>query len=71
MRRAETRTHAREIIRSVLAEIAETSGRSVDASRMTFDDLAVYFERHYVFPAEYVEGRKSQAFGRLPPHAAS
>lgn len=58
MRRAENRTHAREIIRSVLAEIAETSGRSVDASRMTFDDLAVYFERHYVFPAEYVEGRK-------------
>jgi integrase len=25
---------------------------------MTFDDLATYFERHYVFPAEYVEGRK-------------
>jgi len=58
MRRAENRTQAREIIRSVLAEIAETSGRSVDASRMTFDDLAVYFERHYVFPAEYVEGRR-------------
>src|SRR6266540_3916105 len=58
VRAAESRTHARDLIRDILRDLEERGGRTLDASRMTFADLAKYFEEHYLKPAEYVDGRK-------------
>ncbi|MGI8731842.1 MAG: tyrosine-type recombinase/integrase [Pyrinomonadaceae bacterium] len=67
VRRATSRTHARELIRDILRELEERGGRSLDASRMTFGDLAAYFEEHYLKPAEYVDGRKIEGVRSLEP----
>ncbi len=58
VRAAESRTHARDLIRDILRDLEDHAGRTLDASRMTFADLAKYFEEHYLKPAEYVDGRK-------------
>lgn len=58
VRRAETRTHARELIRDILRELDDRGARTLNASRMTFADLAAHFEDNYLKPAEYVDGRK-------------
>jgi len=58
VRAAESRTHARDLIRDILRDLEDHAGRTLDASRMTFADLAKYFEDHYLKPAEYVDGRK-------------
>jgi hypothetical protein len=39
-------------------EIDTTHGRSLAHERKTFAELADYYEKHYLKPAEYVEGRK-------------
>lgn len=71
VRAAESRTHARELIRDILRELEEDGGRTLDASRMTFADLAKYFEDHYLKPAEYVDGRKIEGMRSLEPARAA
>ena len=39
-------------------EIDTTEGRTLAHERKTFIDLASYYEKHYLKPAEYIEGRK-------------
>jgi integrase len=58
VRAAESRTHARELIREILRDLEERGSKTLDAARMTFADLAAHFEKHYLKPAEYVAGRK-------------
>ncbi len=65
VRAAESLTHAREIIRDVLRDLEERGGKTLDASRMTFADLAAHFEKHYLKPAEYVDGRKVEGVRSL------
>lgn len=57
-RRAENKIHAGELVHQLLAEIDSTGGRSLSKEHMTFLDLATYFEKQYLKPAEYVDGRK-------------
>lgn len=63
VRLAESRTHARELIRDILRELEERGSSALDASRMTFADLAGYFEKHYLKPAEYDENRTTKTEG--------
>jgi integrase len=65
VRAAESRTHARDLIRDILRDLEDHAGRTLDASRMTFADLAKYFEEHYLKPAEYVDGRKVEGVRSL------
>lgn len=58
VRRATNRTHARELIKDILRELDDRGAKTLNASRMTFADLAAYFEEHYLKPAGYVDGRK-------------
>lgn len=67
IRRARTRTHARELIREIINELDQMGGRIFDGSRMTFAELAEYFEKHYLKPAEYVDGRKIEGVRSLKP----
>jgi integrase len=55
---AKNRTHAQEIIQDKIKELKEHGEKSVDASRMTFKELADYFEMNFLIAAEYVDGRK-------------
>jgi integrase len=57
-RRAESRTHARKLIRELLSEVESSSAEMLNAAQLTFDELADYFEKTYLKPAVYVDGRK-------------
>lgn len=57
-RRAKNRTHAKELIKQLLRELDDHGEQSLDAARMTFSDLADYYKKYYLKPAEYVDGRK-------------
>lgn len=53
-RKADSRTHARAIIREMLTEIEKAGTRHIDAANMTFVELADYFVRNYLHEAVYV-----------------
>ena len=70
-RRAESKIHAKELVHTLLAEVDKTGGRSLAKEHMTFLDLATYFEKQYLKPAEYVGGRKVAGVRSLSPAIAA
>jgi hypothetical protein len=62
-RRAESKSHAKDLVQDLIAEVDKTGGRSLAKEHMTFFDLATYYEKEYLKPAEYVDGRKEPASG--------
>lgn len=70
-RRAENKIHAKELVHELLAEVDKTGGRSLAKEHMTFLDLATYFEKEYLKPAEYVEGRKVAGVRSVSPAMAA
>lgn len=71
VRRATTRTHAHQLRRDILRELDDRGAQTLNASRMTFADLAKYFEEHYLKPAEYLDGRKIEGVRSLEPARAA
>jgi hypothetical protein len=72
VRRAKNRTHARELRNEILRELEDGGAQTLNASRMTFADLARYFEEHYLKPAEYDhDGRKIEGVRSLEPARAA
>jgi integrase len=57
-RRADNKADARDRVHDLIKEIDTTDGRTLAHERKTFTHLADYYEKHYLKPAEYVEGRK-------------
>ncbi len=57
-RLAGNKTEAKKLLASLLRELEDSGSKMVEASRMTFKQLADFYEAHYVFPAQYVGGRK-------------
>jgi|SRR5215831_152953 len=57
-RRATSKADAKDRVHELLKEIDATDGRTLAHERRTFAELADYYEKHYLKPAEYVEGRK-------------
>jgi integrase len=57
-RRARDKSDAKEILKKLLHQIEEEGSRFADASRITFNDLADYYESRYLHLAEYRDGRK-------------
>jgi integrase len=55
---AKNKSHASELVQEKLQELKEHGEKSVDASRMTFIELADYFESNFIVAAQYVDGRK-------------
>jgi len=70
-RRAESKIHAKELVHTLLAEVDSTGGQSLAREHMTFLDLATYFEKQYLKPAEYVDGRKVAGVRSLSPAIAA
>ena len=71
VRRATNRTHAHQLRREILRELDDRGAQTLNASRMTFADLAKYFEEHYLKPAEYLDGRKIEGVRSLKPALAA
>lgn len=57
-RRAENKSAAREKLKVLLREIDDEGARVIDVARLTFNDLADFYEKNYLKPAEFVDGRK-------------
>src|SRR5688572_25505327 len=55
---AKNKNQAQELIQDKLKELREHGEKTVDASRMKFKELADFFEKNFLIPAEYVDGRK-------------
>src|SRR6266508_5438856 len=70
-RRAESKSHAKDLVQDLIAEVDKTGGRSLAKEHMTFFDLATYFEKQYLIPAEYVDGRKVAGVRSLSPPIAA
>lgn len=66
-RKADTKTHAREILKNLIREIDEKGIKSLDTAKFTFNRLADFHEKHYLKPAEYVNGRKVAGVRSLKP----
>ena len=57
-RRAENKSAAREKLKVLLREIDDEGAKVIDIARLTFNDLADFYEKNYLKPAEFVDGRK-------------
>lgn len=57
-KRAESRTHAKDLAGDMAEDIKRTSGSLADASRMTLAQLVKYYEKHYCHAPVYAHGRK-------------
>jgi integrase len=70
-RRAESKSHAKDLVQDLIAEVDKTGGRSLAKEHMTFSDLATYYEKEYLKPAEYVDGRKVAGVRSIVPAKAN
>lgn len=57
-RRAESKSAAEQKLKGLLRQIDDEGSRVVDFNLLTFNHLADHYERHYLRPAEYVNGQK-------------
>ena len=55
---AETKTEAGKILRKLLDKLDAGGREAVDAEKLTFNDLADFYEKHYVKPAKFIDDRK-------------
>lgn len=56
--KAQNKSEARSLARDMLAQIESGDSQSLDASTMTFADLADYYKKTYLVEPEYRDGRK-------------
>jgi len=57
-KRGKDKTDAKEILKGLLDQIEDEGLKAIDAARMTFNDLADYYQKRYLKSAEYRDGRK-------------
>jgi hypothetical protein len=55
---ARNRTHAKEVLKDLLRELDDHEGKSVEAARMTFGELADFYEKTYLIEAQFGGDRK-------------
>ena len=65
LKRADNRTHAKDLIKEMLREVDDNGEQSLDAKKMTFADLAKHYEDHYLTEAKYKNGKKESGLRSL------
>jgi integrase len=58
-KRAKNTTEARLILKGILRTLDEEGSKSVELSKLTFNDLADFYSEHFCKPAEYVDGKRT------------
>jgi integrase len=64
-RRAENKSHAKELKKQLLRELDDHGGKTLDAAQMTFALLADHYKKKYLIEARYVNGRKIEGLRSL------
>jgi integrase len=57
-RRARDKQDAKKILKNILRQLEEEGSKSVELSKLTFNDLADFYSEHFCKPAEYVDGKR-------------
>jgi hypothetical protein len=57
-KKARDKADAEEKLRVLVRQIEDEGSKVVDYNQMSFNDLAAYYEKHYLKPAVYVSGQK-------------
>lgn len=57
-RTAESKSKAKQKLKEILRQLEDEGESAIVSERMTFADLADYYEANYVKPAKFVDGRK-------------
>jgi integrase len=57
-REARTKSEAKELERELSKKFERSGGREIQAERLSFAQLSTFYEKHYLKPAEYHDGRK-------------
>jgi integrase len=57
-KKATDKADAEEKLRVLVRQVEDEGSKVVDYNQMTFNDLADYYEKHYLKPAVYVSGQK-------------
>lgn len=57
-RKANNKTEAKKLLNALLHELENKGCQSIETSRLTFNDLANFYEAHYLHPASYIGERK-------------
>jgi integrase len=57
-KKARDKADAEEKLRVIIRQVEDEGSKVVDYNQMTFNDLADYYEKHYLKPAVYVSGQK-------------
>jgi integrase len=71
MRRADNRTHAREIIKKLIQDLEGTGERAVEGDHITFAELARKYSEQRIFPAKYIGERKVAGLRSIKPVLAA
>lgn len=64
-RMAENKSEARKILKQLLNKLENGGREAIDAEKLTFNDLADYYEKHYAKPAKFVDDRKVEGMRDL------
>ena len=57
-RTAKTKSEAKDFLKTLLQQIETEGIKGIDAAKLTFDDLAKYYQTHYTTEPEYYNDRK-------------
>lgn len=57
-KRAKSKADARAILKGLLKTLDEEGSQAFDREKLTFNDLADFYETHFCKPAEYVDGKR-------------
>ena len=57
-RKAKTKTEANKLLKTIIRQIDDEGVGVIDFTRLTFNDLADFYLKHYAKPAEYTDGKK-------------
>ncbi len=57
-RTANNKTDAKKLLKQLLEKLDNGGREAIDADKLTFNDLADYYEKHYAKPAKFIDDRK-------------
>lgn len=55
---ANDKADAKGILKKLSRQLEDEGEKGIEAARLTFNDLADFYTKHYLKPAEYIDGRK-------------
>ncbi len=55
---AKNKEDAKKLLKQLLEKLENGGRKAIDAEKLTFNDLADYYEKHYAKPAKFIDDRK-------------